>query len=857
MKRSVLAAAACGLLLSLWPLAAHAQLNPRGKQPVVKRPGRTPAEPSTPASEPSKEPSDKPAGDSKGPGDKPAPTTPGKDGGKKDPLSALAAPTDIEYRPPPPGQHFKFNLEDTDLPALVKAVSQITGRRFIYGSKLHALKVTVFSPEEVSAGEAYAAFLAILNSNGMTVIPHGAFLEIVESQNASHQTTPIFGTAAPVPGEDRFVTRLYHVNNIDANDVASILNTNFKSPDANITTYAPGNLLIITDTGANIRRMLRIVEELDVGSAGDQIWVQPVYNTSASDAAAKLNEILGKGANGGKGGAGNIVIPDERTNSLIITATKNDYDKILELIKRVVDAPVAEGDNQIHVLPLQHAQCDELSQTLSQILGGGGGGAVARPTSGAGQQRGPNRAPTPAPSSAGAAGTNEEIFEGQVRVSCDMATNTLLTTSSARDYAQLRAVIDKLDQPRRQVFIEAIIMDLNVTNSLDVGLSYHGGGQPFEINGEKGTIYGGNKVTDSITGVPSGEGQLEGLLFGVRGPDIPGSDSIFPGLSIPALGVVLHAVTNDGNSNILATPHILATDNVQADLSVGQSVPLQTNVGANIGALAGAAGGANAGALGALGGLLGGGGFSAPYKDVGIKLSIKPHVNDSDQVRLEVKEEISEVGSSPQGALGAVSINQRSASTTLIVRDQQTVVIGGLMRDQETVSETKIPILGDIPILGALFRQHKTTKAKTNLLLILTPYVVRDQEDLRQIFERKMQERQEFLDRYFVFSEDTAWSPPKDYSRANGLIESIRQSMLEEKERERIFEEGKPRTPKEHLPVDPIALPTISTPREGGSSTSSSGGSETPKTPSTTGTSPRPRTRPGTAPRPSGGERVE
>lgn len=844
-KRATIAAT-CGLILAAWPSVSEAQLKKR--EPVVKtpRPPGSANPPATPPPDPTAQPG--PAG----------PTGPAPNAKKQDPLSQLAAPSDIEYRPPPPGQKFKFSLEDTDLPALVKAVSQITGRRFIYGNKLHAIKVTVFSPEEVSAGEAYAAFLSILASNGMTVVPHGAFLEIVESSGASHQTTPVFGTATPVPAEDRYITRLYRVNNIDAGEVATLLSTNFKSPDANITTYAPGNLLIITDTGSNIRRMLRIVEELDVGAAGDQIWVQPVYNSSASEAAAKLNEILGKG---GKSPA-SVVIPDERTNSLIITANRPDYEKILELIKRVIDAPITEGDNQIHVLPLQHAQCDELSGTLSQILGGGG---AARPsqTGGAAGQRRPTQGAAQATAAGGGAG-GEDIFEGSVRVSCDMATNTLLTTSSMRDYAQLRAVIDKLDQPRRQVFIEAVIMDLNVNNTLDLGIAYHGG-STFDIGSDQGAVYGGNNIAQSVTGIPA---ELGALALGIRGPDLETTDNILgTGLSIPALGVVLHALGTDGNSNVLATPHILATDNVQADISVGQSVPLQTNVGGNLGLLSQAAGaGGVAGAAGALGGLSGllGGGFAAPYKDVGIKLSILPHVNDSDQVRLELKEEISEVGSSPQGTLGAVAINQRSASTTLIVRDQQTVVIGGLMRDQETVSQTKIPILGDIPILGALFRQHKTTKAKTNLLLILTPYVVRDQEDLRAIFERKMQERQEFLDRYFVFNEEVAWEPPKDFSRANGLVEAIRQSMIEEQERERLIQESKPRTPKDHAPVEPIALPTVS----GSASSGSSSGASSPSTgggdtkPSTNTTQPpRGRIRTpstgGTRPPSGGGERVE
>jgi general secretion pathway protein D len=437
-----------------------------------------------------------------------------------------------------------------------------------------------------------------------------------------------------------------------------------------------------------------------------------------------------------------------------------------------------------------------------------------------------------------------------------------------RDYAQLRAVVDRLDQPRRQVFIEAVIMDLNYNSSLDLGIAYHGGA-PFDVAGDTGAVYGGNNIGQSVTGLPA---QLGALALGVRGPELEATENILgTGLSIPALGVVLHALGTDGNSNVLATPHIIATDNVEASIDVGQSVPLQTNVG-GLGGLLGAAGGQAGGALGALGGLggalggLGGGFGAAPYRDVGIKLTIKPHVNDSDQVRLEIQEEISEVGSSPQGTLGAVTINQRSANTTLIVRDQQTVVIGGLMRDSETVSTTKVPILGDIPILGALFRQQTTSVGKTNLLLILTPYVVRDQGDLKAIFERKMQERQEFLDRYFVFNEDLAWKPPRDYTRANGLVETIRQTMLDMKDRERLENEIRPRSPKTHESVEPISLPAMAAPASSGGGSVSigasggSGGDSRPAT-STSTSSSRPKVKPSVSPKlPSpagGGDRVE
>jgi general secretion pathway protein D len=269
-------------------------------------------------------------------------------------------------------------------------------------------------------------------------------------------------------------------------------------------------------------------------------------------------------------------------------------------------------------------------------------------------------------------------------------------------------------------------------------------------------------------------------------------------------------MANDGDNNIIATPHILALDNQDATISIGQNIPLQQNVGGGLGALAGAAGAAG-GAAGGLGGLplgLLGGGFSAPRQDVGTKIKVKPHVNDSDQIRLELSEEISEAGAAV-GALGAIPINKRTAETQLVVRDQQTVVIGGLVRDVVINQETKIPVLGDIPILGYLFKQSVKTKQKQNLLLVLTPYVIRSPEDLRAIFEKKMQERQEFIDRYFVFNEGASWSPPKDYRRANGLVEAIRQEIMQQEEKARIEAEAVRAPPKVHIPGQPIPLPAV------------------------------------------------
>ncbi|HWL84767.1 MAG TPA: type II secretion system protein GspD, partial [Polyangiaceae bacterium] len=240
--------------------------------------------------------------------------------------------------------------------------------------------------------------------------------------------------------------------------------------------------------------------------------------------------------------------------------------------------------------------------------------------------------------------------------------------------------------------------------------------------------------------------------------------------------------------------------------NIGQNIPLQQNIGFPS-LPTGTTGSSATAGLASLAGLGGGfGGGTGQRQDVGTKLTITPHLNDSNDVRLEVSEEISEAQAA-QGTAGVVPITKRNAETMLVVADQQTVVIGGLMRNSVLHSEDKIPVLGDIPVLGALFKSTTNKVQKTNLILILTPYVIRDQSDLRSIYERKMEERQQFLDRYFVFSDDTDYQPPKDYSRTNGLLETIRHSFRNVEERKRLDDLLKPKEIQTHEPGEPLEMP--------------------------------------------------
>ena len=724
-----------------------------------------------------------------------------------------------EFAPRSPSEKVAFSLDEADLAEVVRVISQLTGKRFLFAAKVKDIKASVYAPQKVTVAEAYQAFLSILETNRLTVVPHGRFLKIVESGAVATNGSPVYGTHQPAPAEDRYITRMHRLGHISADDAAAVL-AKLKTKEADITVYGPTNLLIITDTGTNIRRMMKVLEEIDEASTGDRIYVEPIHYASAEEIKARLEELFEtrgggpppvtprtpRGAAPAATPAGNDlhvakILADDRTNSLIIVATERSYERMLELIERLDVPQTTEGE--LHVLPLQHADATELTKTLNDIISGAGG--VGTTPGGGAAGRGA-RSGAPGAPAAAALG----IFEGGVKVAANKATNALVVTASPRDYASIRAVIDRLDKPRRQVFIEAVIMDLQLKRSDTLGISFHGGA-PFSsgIQGDNDSVlFGGNKITNTIPPVPTDPEALQGFALGVRGPGIAGSQNFLgTGISIPAFGTFIQAIARTGDTDLLSTPHILALDNEDAEINVGDNVPLQTNQG--LGSLAGLAGlGGAAGGLGALGGLGGLGAFGGVQRqDVGTRIKIRPHLNDSNQVRLDIAEEISEVGANVGGTSGAFQIGKRSAMTKLVVADQQTIVIGGLIRNVVGRTEEKVPVLGDIPVLGALFRKRTNQNEKRNLILILTPYIIRSQSDLRTVFERKMQERQEFLDRYFVFGEASEYKPPKDWSRTNGLVEDIRQAYSQLEEQRRLAEIARPKPLEAHPPQAPLDLP--------------------------------------------------
>jgi general secretion pathway protein D len=686
---------------------------------------------------------------------------------------------------------FKLDFDKVEIVDLVQSISDITGKLFIVPESIHG-KITIIGPkhgtEWVTAAEAYAAFLAALDSTNLAIYPMGKYNKIVEKRDARRKAVPTFTDPSAVyPETEQYITRLFRLKHVDPDTVNGLV-AELIGPDGMSRPFQP-DLLIVADQALNMHRLETIIDQIDVPAGGDEVRIIQVTFGSAQDLAEKLTSIFqdkNKKPGGGRGlsiampsvpgqakapgteeeAAVNLnrVIADERTNKLVVIASPSSFARI-EALVRQLDVPVP-GEGQIHVYYLENAEAEKVSTTLTNLISG-----ISQGKRGAGP-------------AGGAPAANQSVFEGQVKISPDKATNSLVIVATGTDYSNLTRVIERLDKPQRQVFVEAVIMEVNINSELDFGGAAHyiatptiGGQQvPIPIGAEPFAI---GKGINSLLGV-SGLASLGGFLTGLQGP-ANSSISQALGITIPTFSVLVQALETNGATNVISTPHILTTNNEEAEITVGQNVPFQSGFSlGGLGALGGLAssttGTTPTSGLSALGGL-----GSLPIgqiqrQNVELKLKLKPQINSGDYVRLTVDESTEEIASTDP-ILGPTT-SKRSAKTVIVAKDQETVVIGGLMQDRVIKSSNKTPVLGDIPLLGWLFRYDTTTKQKVNLLLFLTPYIIRDASDFRVIFERKMKEREEFVERFY--GDSVNYHVPIDYERKSGPLGSMTVNLRHE-----------------------------------------------------------------------------
>jgi general secretion pathway protein D len=708
-----------------------------------------------------------------------------------------------ECRKYPPNKKFKWELRgEVDLMMLLNSIAPMMCRPIIVPGAIRQSKVTIIAPDTVTAPEVYRMFLSSLETMGLTVQPEGKVLKIIESNRARESAIPIYGENQPPPAQDQYVTRMLRLDHVSPDDVKAVLER-LKSRDGDVTPYAPTNTLVITDLASNIKRMEEVVAQLDVPMGGERIWVIKLHTVSATDMATMLSTIFNVAKGGGqekgkrapvvpppnangtpaatatpaaaatsdKGPPGSDlsvtqIIPDERQNLLVIVSTEKAYQRILALVHRLDQAAVRRGDSAadlVHVVALGNANADDVAGTLAGLgaaVSKSGQTGAARPTT-----------PTGGTTSGGAPRTGgANLFEGDVRIASDKPTNSLVVLASGRDYITVRDLIEKLDKPRKQVFVEATILEVSIDKTRNLGVAWHGGSTVGFPSGQQSLIFGGSEPSSSVNSILFSPAALSGLAAGLRGPPIPGADTILglpPGTSIPSFGVFLQLLQNNGDVNVVSMPHILTTDNEKATIQVGQNLPFP-------GALGGFPGIGATGATGTTGvSPTFGFGTSVQRQDVALKMEITPHTSgESDLVRLEIDNELSDVANPNYNGLGPAT-TKRTVKSVVTIHDQQSIVLGGLIKDSVSKTVNKTPLLGDIPILGYLFKTTTDTVTKQNLLIILTPYVIKEPSDLRRVFERKIRERREFMERYSAFRDENDYDAQVDYRRKRGLLEEV------------------------------------------------------------------------------------
>ncbi|MBE0598735.1 MAG: type II secretion system secretin GspD [Desulfuromonadales bacterium] len=676
-----------------------------------------------------------PPGAEFGPGPQPGAPGPGP-GPAAAPAPRGAAPA----KPATKGGKVSLDFRDIELTDLIQTISELTGTNFIYDETVKG-RATIISPDPMTLDQAYNLFLTVLSVKGYTVVPAGRVNKVVPIRDAKENNLPTFTGAAKVMG-DQYITRLVTLNNVDAAMVATTL-APLVPKTSSVVAYPPANTLIITDSAANVERLVRIINQLDQPSGVDLMEVISLQYADANEVAQLINQILAQGGAGtaaprtraraaqaAAGQEGSRVIPYPRTNALIALATIQDMELIRSLVVSLDDKPT-QAHAGIYVYYLENADAETLATTLNQIVTG----VRPQPRATATAARTPGQPGQPA-----VAGQPGQAL-GQVAITADKPTNALIVNSTPEDYEILRGIIRQLDGRRKQVFVEALIIELSMDATKRLGASLQGA---FAVDGD-GMVLGTSNLNQTQAGLssflPTAAGvpslltqSLNGILLGgmfnpisVTAPD--GST-----MTVPALSALIDVSRTTGDVNILSAPRLLTSDNEEAEIIVGQNVPIITQRLTDTGGIGLAQS------------------VSVERRDVALTLRFTPQVTEGNLVRLNVMQEITDIAATAVGDVNQVgpTLTKRLLRNTVLAENGRTVVLGGLISNnrQETVS--KVPLLGDIPGLGWLFKHTRTTDRKVNLLVFITPRIVRTPDDLANVTRRSRADMEQFQVEAFV-----------------------------------------------------------------------------------------------------------
>ncbi len=598
--------------------------------------------------------------------------------------SYAGRPGTVQPRTSQSQRYVTIDFNDVDINLFIKYISELTKKNFVVDRAVRG-KVTIISPTRISEEDAYRVFESVLEVNGFTTVPSGSIIKIVPAVQARSKSIATIRKPGKEYPEDKVVTQIIKLANADPGEVKKIL-APLVSKTSVVISHPQSGILIITDVQSNIQRLQEIIKAIDVPSVGEEVAILPLQHASATAVGKSIGQLFQAGIKKGVRRQTIRIIPYERTNSLIVFAPQPQIKKIRSLLVKL-DTEVPRGEGNIHVYYLQNADAEEMVKVLTNL-----------PQKKAGSKKVRTRAPA---------------ISDQVKITADSETNSLIITAPREEYLTLEDVIKKLDIPRRMVYLEALIVEVSADKSFEVGVQWGGAGDFDDGTGKVAAGFSGNPARpfDVLNGLQEVPPVLPGgFTFGVLKRGIKIGNVVFPNL-----GAVLKAFRNDSDINIVATPQILTTDNKKASIVVGENVPYITSQNTTTAQQDYT---------------------NYEYKDVATTLEITPQVNHFDVLRLEIMAEVIKL-KNPNDVSGTPTTFKRRAETTVVVHNNETVVIGGIIGQDSSSSEFKVPLLGDIPLLGWLFKTRTTFENKTNLYIFITPKIVDNPAELASIYYKK------------------------------------------------------------------------------------------------------------------------
>lgn len=618
-----------------------------------------------------------------------------------------------------------FDYKDAPIADVVNAIARLTGKRFIFEQNLNG-KITIISPGKITVAEAWQTFLSALAMNGMTVVPSGKFLKIQKMDDAKTGALEIYG-GAYYPDGDQLITKIIRLKFLSAEDASKTFEKIIKSKAGQVIPYEKTNSLIVTDLGSNVSKITQVLEELDKPGFEERLQVIPIKNAKAKDIAELVDKIINKGEDKKKNAfrpasrfgtqekneSLSLVTPDERTNSIIVVGNSEGIARIVKLVSQL-DYPLDPADaGGIYVYYVKHGEAKKIADTLNGIAQEQEKKATSTPASD------PNN-----PASFQAPKQKQNLFGGDVIIKADENTNSLIITANKQDYSTVLTLLEKIDIPKDQVYVEAYIVEMDVQKadawSVNI-LKFKG--DTNTANADANTAARSGYVTGDIKKLTDIGAQ--GGIFGFGSGDkvaikLGGQQIIVPNL----LGFI-EALKTNLNTNVLSTPQIMAMDNEESFIEVGDEVPVAASTTVT-----------NAG----------GSQQNVQFKDATILLKIKPFISpDSDVVTLQIEQKANDVSNktpkAAQLAAAAQGIKKRTLKTNLTLKSGDVAVLGGLIQDTDSLDERKVPFLGDIPVLGWLFKGRTITRNKTNLMVFLSPRIIRNSQDHRKLTKNKFDDR--------------------------------------------------------------------------------------------------------------------